>query len=756
MVGVLSATWRPQPCRPSPSWQSSCMVNPYAWSGTAQEMSGAATTLADREVAADVASVARMWVAAAYDDLRRAGPDRAFEVRRILDGYVVPWFGPQTTTVGDISYFMVHEWLLNLVGRGRGDLEDGPAMPAALRVAGTETELSLSQAAELAEVSLATARRRWRDGELPGAYRAPYGHIRVPEPTIVTLRRAKRQRPVGLSQTVVSDALWVLRRVLGFARANGLVPPGFDPTEGLAAPTPDAAVARTRQPTSKPRPLSFPECARIAAHLHPVHQLALWLQRVMGLRISEAFGLLVDDVIDLGDSGLVLVRAQGGHAFRVRDDHGRVVTVTHKETTKTQASSRTLVVPSIMMELLRVAIDAFHTDHEIGDADDMARLVPGIRIEDESGQLGFREAFETAAAAEGLGSSVLGFRVSPHLLRKSVATDLAWQPGIEDAVRRRFMGHRASDDVYGRVYTLDHPELTPLAEVARLLDEIIRSSIGSLLIPTTRRIRWGVSNRTLARSAHVEATLGSAGWTVDPYSCDDPLCDTQRVASELQVARTTASRWMRDGTLMCVIVKDGGGVGRRWARLSEVWSLCDRLGDRVLLPDLAEELGVRYHELYRTARRPGLELERHPTSRHFEVPLEAGKLLRKEHARVRALHQRSMKLAAAARQLSLAVSTVGLMAKRGELDVDPETDSSDARFVTRASVEKWRIARAADWPARKPERATVPLADIIRFTGRSRIELLDLVRAGILEEVPGRGRVELTAASLRSWMVSGA
>lgn len=58
-----------------------------------------------RECRADVASVARMWVAAAYDDLRRAGPDRAVQVRRILDAYVVPWFGPQTASVGEITYF---------------------------------------------------------------------------------------------------------------------------------------------------------------------------------------------------------------------------------------------------------------------------------------------------------------------------------------------------------------------------------------------------------------------------------------------------------------------------------------------------------------------------------------------------------------------------------------------------------------------------------------------------------------------------
>ena len=213
---------------------------------------------------------------------------------------------------------------------------------------------------------------------------------------------------------------------------------------------------------------------------------------------------------------------------------------------------------------------------------------------------------------------------------------------------------------------------------------------------------------------------------------------------------------MRDGTLGCVIGCDGDGVERRWARLSDVWSLRDSLADRMFLPDLAEELGVRYHELYRVSRLLGLELGQHPTSRQFEVPPEAANRLRAEYARVRALHQRSVKLAAAARQLDLAVSTVGLMAKRGELDVDPETDSSRARFVTRASVERCRVARGGDPPRRRLEQATVPLGDVVRFTGRSRIELLDLVRAGVLAEVPGRGACEFTASSLRAWMTASA
>lgn len=98
-------------------------------------------------------------------------------------------------------------------------------------------------------VSLATLRRRWRDGELPSAYRDANGQIRVSEAAAAAL--ATRERP-GLSQTVIADALWVLRRVLGFARATGIVPRGFNPTEGLAAPAPDVAVARARRPTSQP------------------------------------------------------------------------------------------------------------------------------------------------------------------------------------------------------------------------------------------------------------------------------------------------------------------------------------------------------------------------------------------------------------------------------------------------------------------------------------------------------------------------
>lgn len=704
----------------------------------------------------DIASVANAWMNAAYEDLRRGGPDRAERVRRIIDGYLVPWFAPRTTTVADVTYYMAHDWLLNLVGREHPTkTRSVPATPATSAAsAGTDRgseELSLAEVARLSGMSLPTVRRRWRDGELPGAYRNPKGHVRVPMAALDAVRN-KRHTPIGLSQRYVADALWVLRRILGFARANGLAQAGFDPTESIEAPTPDPAAARTRRPTRQPRPLTLPECARIAAHLQPVHQIVFWLQRIMGLRISEAFGVLLGDVIELGDTALLAAQGQGGRTFNVRDDRGTLVAVPYKQTMKTAAGSRMLVVPATMLELIHLSIDAFHADPVTGQVDPTDRLVPGMHEANRSGQQGYVHAFEDATIAEGLSTADLGFRVSSHLLRKSLATDLAWQEGIEDTVRRRFMGHRAGDDVFGRIYTLDHPEIAPLIKVAAILDDKVTASIGTLLTPTTRHPHWGKHNPLRDRAEHITATLTNAGWMVDPGNPDDPLCDAARVAAELDIHPNTARRWMADGTVPAIVAPDAQGVPRRYSRLSAVWAQRDRLAQRILLPDLAEQLGVRYHEVYNTVRRLGLAMEQHPATGMYEVTPDAADTLRSDFERVRALHRRSMKLPAAAVQLHLAASTVRLLVQRGDLDVDPETDSSGLRFVTRTSVKAYWIAHhEAKRRAVQPV-AAVPLAEVARFTGESARALVDLVRAGVLQQVPGRRAAQLTATSLRAWM----
>jgi hypothetical protein len=51
--------------------------------------------------------------------------------------------------------------------------------------------------------------------------------------------------------------------------------------------------------------------------------------------------------------------------------------------------------------------------------------------------------------------------------------------------------------------------------------------------------------------------------------------------------------------------------------------------------------------------------------------------------------------------------------------------------------------------------ATVAFAEVIRFTGLGRRAVVDLVRAGNLEEMPGRRSVcEITTTSLQSYLTS--
>jgi hypothetical protein len=150
---------------------------------------------------------------------------------------------------------------------------------------------------------------------------------------------------------------------------------------------------------------------------------------------------------------------------------------------------------------------------------------------------------------------------------------------------------------------------------------------------------------------------------------------------------------------------------------------------------------------------PHLDLEQKPANGEYQITPEAVGALRAETDRIRALRRRSMKIVAAARQLLLALSTSALLSRTGKLKVDSETDSSGARFVTRASVRQYWTARHENHKRRSAEPA-VPVGEVARFTGHTTTELMDIVRAGALEQIPAPRRVELIASSLRAWMVN--
>jgi hypothetical protein len=60
------------------------MKNDYAWSADIDHIEP--LPLARGPSAADIRYIGELWVSTAYDDLRRAGPDRATQVRWILRG----------------------------------------------------------------------------------------------------------------------------------------------------------------------------------------------------------------------------------------------------------------------------------------------------------------------------------------------------------------------------------------------------------------------------------------------------------------------------------------------------------------------------------------------------------------------------------------------------------------------------------------------------------------------------------------------
>lgn len=156
--------------------------------------------------------------------------------------------------------------------------------------------------------------------------------------------------------------------------------------------------------------------------------------------------------------------------------------------------------------------------------------------------------------------------------------------------------------------------------MAAILDDHITADIATLLTPTTRTVHWVGTNPLFARADHVTAVLADAAWQVEPGDPDDPLWDAKHVADELDIGTTTARRWMTDGTVPSVVQPAGDGVPRRYSRMSDVLAYRDQRARVIRLPDLAEQLGVRYDETYRSLRYLGLAPAQHPPAKSSPSP----------------------------------------------------------------------------------------------------------------------------------------
>lgn len=721
-------------------------------------------------------AVAWSWHAEHYEHFRRAAPGRAAEAAASLRRHLLPFFAglrvdeiERSCPSCDNDYASdipcprrgrhreVKAFILHLAGRGETSVAD----VAAGGRGDAEGEVTVDQAAELCGVHRSSVKRWLRAGQLPGARIHPdTGRRMIPVVALEAAGKLGAASGRGLSRAYASDLVWMLRSILGVACTHGWI--SHNPADDMRALVPDPATARTPPPRERPRPLTLAECHAAAAHLHLPHQAAMWLQRLLGLRVAEAFGPRVGDLLDDGDHGLVVIRRQGGKAFLTRDDAGKVVTVDAVDGTKTAHSYRVLAVPATLMRLLRVLIAAYHTDPASGEIDLTARLIPGLREPDRGGVGAYTTALGEALRAVGLAAEHLGFRIGSHHLRKSLATDLAYAD-VDDLVQRRVLGHVAGHDVHARHYLLDTPASEAHLQVARQLDDSVEAEIGDLLVSTPKRPNFGRDHPIRQRLDFVEAVLAEA-WGQVRGGDTEPLLGTRDVAELLGEPVTTVRRWMREGKLPTVTATDRFGAERRMVRHSDVQALVAEQQQRWTLPDAAEQLGVSYQEAWKAFYRLGLDATRAPNGT-LRLDGDAVDALRVEFARIARLHERSVRVADAAREVRVRPDAIYKAIRRGELVQDPETDGAGARYVTRASLEAYRQRpdRARHAPPTRGDgnEATadadgdavdlIPLRELGELTGLTPHQLKALADARRLRLVTRSRRTYVTRASVEEW-----
>lgn len=301
-------------------------------------------------------------------------------------------------------------------------------------------------------------------------------------------------------------------------------------------------------PQKKAAPVSLEDAAKIASHLHAVHQLVLWLLRVLGVRISEAYGIHIQDISDLGEDqpGVIHVHRQGGRAFHNRTASGTLEKTRGSQQLKTASSERHIVVPRPLMSLIRTAIAVFHTD-ELGIVDPEARLIPELTIDTVDHQGAFRRALRDAAKKAGVGASeraLLEAATKPHDMRSALVSQLT-DRDLPEVAKRRWFGHVPGSDVHLGSYYKDDPNLRAAMKVNDALEaDLVTTLPAGLMIPTATRCTTATHAALHSRADELDTALAGLGWLVERDARGDRLYGTSQVATELGIAQSTARRYI--------------------------------------------------------------------------------------------------------------------------------------------------------------------------------------------------------------------
>ncbi len=289
-------------------------------------------------------------------------------------------------------------------------------------------------------------------------------------------------RELGYARKSARDILARFYAVFDFAIYERLIEDGRNPFKNVKAHEPNPETRLTpahKEPEYQTLFMTYEFSRALNAK---VWRAALWFQRVLALRASEVMGIAVGEIN--WATGLVLIRAQGGDLFFERgtnrewERHRRVLRL------KTEAGLRDLVIPSVLLEELRLMVAAVYGEDPIDGGIDPEAPVFISAIGKFPSTSAYHRAIRSCRKKLGLSEDEVEYLLSGHAFRKSGNTHLVYaDPPLPDALRNAFMGHETTvsamnSAVNARSYTLRLKGASPMQPIADFFDNEIVDQLG--------------------------------------------------------------------------------------------------------------------------------------------------------------------------------------------------------------------------------------------------------------------------------------
>jgi integrase len=693
------------------------------------------------------AAVAMAWLRKFYPD-DYENPETADAVAHKVTAHLIPFFAPRVDHISEITYSDCEDFVNYKAGQRSQSASSGAFVAEA-------RDYTLADAAEWSSRSKSALRKAWLDKRLPNAYldksSGRQGIVKVPVGDLIkagfTPGAKAAEVPCGYSRRNVGEMLSTLRRIFAFARAKGLM--SQDPSEGIRARSPVKG-ARSIRSKSKKRLYLFDLALskRIAQHLNIQHQVAYWLMRGVGLRISEAYGIDLHDIYR--DEGYMIIRVwqQGGKKFKVRDDDGNTVKVEKKKKTKTKSSTRTIPIPKPVAELIELYIAAFHEESNPN--------TPLLKPKRGLGQAAFRAALKTANQLEQHGEAEVGFNATPHVQRAFFTTDLDECPR---RARSNYLGHLVQDHEGGAVitetvYTLRRNGVRQLLVIADAMGALIENEIGTLLDPAlAHQLIPTRLTRSVDERDHALEVLDSAGLIRIVDIDGESILDVPEAAEMLAISDRQVRRLVSKGVLDRRRFPGAGMTANSGVTLSSVDAHLCAHQDLTSRRDLLAEFGLSYRELDILISKLNIKPVESTTLGHRYAWAEVERLRQYFKDRA-ALSRRAVSIADTSSEIGCTRRTVDRFISLGQLRIDATaTENLGLTMITRKSLDDLiqKRSKRATLPQVRPA-GSIPILEAQQRAGLTRVQVLELKTHGVIVHRTPDYQFHVDEASLEEYL----